>query len=92
MLAHPNVRVSTLYPALIGRRSVRLGEEGRRVLAVRRVPVGIDTQGPARRPPNTALHRTPPVIALCEVGWLCSSGVAGERPRWAAGPKAASFS
>ena len=35
--------------------------------------------------PNTALHRTPPVPVLCEVGWLCSSGVAGERPRWAAG-------
>ena len=36
---------------------------------------------------NTALHLTPPVIVLCWVGWLCRSGVAGERNRWAAGRK-----
>ena len=41
-------------------------------------------QQPGERP-NLALHRTPPVPALCEVGGLCGSDVAGERHRWVAG-------
>jgi diguanylate cyclase (GGDEF)-like protein len=41
-----------------------------------------------QKQPNTALHRTPPVLCLCKVHWLCSSGVAGELGRWAAGQRA----
>ena len=81
---------STVFGGAFGSRGVQPGFFGERRSCRRQSrrtgrPVSSSL---ARDRPNTALHRTPPVLCLCLVGWLCSSGAAGERPRWAAGQKA----